>query len=123
MAVSAVMPRRPRTMSLRRVRGTLIALLKAFTLSASGSRKSALRISPGCTGGRSRLRRVFMAVAQEWVVYDFNVIGTGAAPVEANPPPAVDPDRILASGNSPAGPACEQLGRLPQGEMLDHENV
>src|SRR5437660_58611 len=88
------MPRRPRTMSLSRVRGTLIALLRALMLSSSGSRNSSLRISPGCTGAISRLRRRTFVIFSTVVVDDFNFIGISVPPRKANPPLVIDSDRI-----------------------------
>lgn len=47
MAVSAVIARRPRTISLMRIRARPVLVAKSFWLSPSGSRNSVRRISPG----------------------------------------------------------------------------
>src|ERR1041384_424850 len=91
-AVSAVMDRTPRTISLIRRAGTLSPFARRYCESPSGLRNSLSNISPGWTGGI----RLSLALFSLVIVSDFDFICIAFCPFKANTPLVVDPNAVLA---------------------------
>jgi hypothetical protein len=95
-AVSAVMLRRPFTISLILVTGTRKSRANPLMLKPSGAIISSRRISPGCTGGSRR--RFFAIISSNLVVVDdLDLVDIPIPPHEADAILVVDPDAVLAS--------------------------
>src|SRR5713101_2866404 len=88
------MARRPWTTWLRRFAGTRNSAANRLTLIPNGSRRSSLRIRPGCTGGRSF---VFLSDMRSLsvVINDLYVVGVTVLPDETNTVLIVDPNAVL----------------------------
>ena len=84
-AVSAVMARRPRTISLRRFRGMPILRAASTCVSAAGLRNSSSRISPGRTCTRGRLGSLV-------IVFTAHLVTVGAHELERQAELVIDPD-------------------------------
>src|SRR5271154_100244 len=97
--VSALMPRLPCTISLIRRGGTSIALAIRYCEMPSGSRNSALRISPGWVAAKSAIGLSFLAIVDE-----FDVAGAAGTPGEADAPLVVDADAVLAGAGADQHP-------------------
>src|SRR6478609_5368651 len=89
-AVSAVIARLPRTISLIRRGGTSIALAIRYCVIPIGSRNSVMRISPGWVGSKSAMGLSFLVVVNE-----FDVRGAASAPREADAPLVVYANAVL----------------------------
>src|SRR5205823_2901485 len=90
-AVSAVMARWPRTISLIRRGGTPVSLARRYWLRPSGARNSSCRISPGWIGGNFGRGMGIPSM----VVGDLDIVGLAVRPSEAEAPLVVDADAVL----------------------------
>jgi hypothetical protein len=95
MAVSAVMPRLPWTISLMRRGGTPIETASLFCVIPKASMKSSIRISPGWIGS---------ILSASVVVDELDILRTSLSPDEADAPLVVHPDAVLT-----AAVACQPL--------------
>jgi hypothetical protein len=84
IAVSAVMSRRSRRISVTRLAGTPIAIASCLAVMPNCTRNSSRKISPGCV----RMRGI--AVSQSVIIDDFDMIGTFFGPGEAEAPMVTD---------------------------------
>src|ERR1039458_737014 len=90
-AVSAVIPRRSRTISEMRVTGTRSSIASALDDRPSGFMKSSRNISPGCSGGiRAPSSNSAPSSAGSVVVDNLDLIGIPIPPPKADSPSIVD---------------------------------
>src|ERR1700739_311284 len=94
-AVSAVIPRLPCTISLMRRGGTSLRWAIRYCETPIGSRNSVKRISPGWVGAKSAIGFSFLVIVDQ-----FDVAGAAGTPGEADAPPVVDADAVLACAHA-----------------------
>jgi hypothetical protein len=92
-AVSAVMARLPRIISLTRIGLTLRRRASSRWLKPNGARNSSANISPGVTAAAPRGIRSFIFLT---IIYDLDVMCFPVPPPEAQSPLLNDSDAVLA---------------------------
>ena len=75
-------------------------LARRYWLSPIGATKSSCSTSPGWIGSNTFLPTMPSLV----IVHDFDLVGVPLAPHEADPPPIIDPDAVLAPAGVGAPP-------------------
>ena len=108
IAVSAVIPRRPRTTSFRRFRGMSMRRAASTCVRFAGRRNSSSSISPGGVGGRSRSST---DRGPSVVVLASDRIGATSLEPECDPIPLVNPQAV-----APGPVALQRLQTIARGQ-------